>query len=69
MNPELLELDLPVGVLPKLPDRVRSVEENDRWHLESRRLRSLRGDLAMGPGPVEVPFTTEEWPLDQRQDG
>jgi hypothetical protein len=63
MNPELLELDLPSGTLPDLSDRVRSFEENDRWHTENRRLRSLRGDLTTSPGPVEVPFTTDEWPL------
>ena len=63
MNPELLELDLPFGVIPDLSDRVRSFEENDRWHAENRLLRFLRGDFAMSPGPVEVPFTTDEWPL------
>lgn len=30
MNPNLLELDLPVGTLPDLADQVRSVEENDQ---------------------------------------
>lgn len=65
MNPDLLELDLPVGTLPDLPDQVRPVEENDRWQSENHRLRLLRGDTAMGPCPVEAPFTMEEWPLDR----
>ena len=66
MNPDLLDLDLPLGPLPDLPERVRSAEENDRWHRENRRLRLLRGDTAMGFLPVEVPFTMDDWPLQER---
>jgi len=63
MNPDLLDLDLPVGVFPDLPDEVCSVEENERWHQENHRLRLLRGDTAMGPPPAEVPFVIEgDWP-------
>ena len=65
MNPDLLNLDLPVGKLPVLPDRVRPVEENDRWQSENHRLRIQRGDSSTGHCPVEVPFTMEEWPLDR----
>lgn len=64
MNPDLLDLDLPVGAPLYLPDRVHSVEENDRWQTENHRLRLLRGDTAMGTCPVEMPFTMEDWPLE-----
>jgi hypothetical protein len=60
MNSDLLELDLPVGTLPDLPDRVRSAEENDRWQSENHQLRLQRGDTARGPCPVEVFFTRED---------
>lgn len=68
MNPDLLALDLPLGTLPELPDRFRSVEENDRWQSENHRLRLQRGDTVKGPCPVAVPFTMEGWPLVQHQE-
>ncbi len=60
MNPDLLELDLPVGTLPDLPHRVRSVEENDRWQRENHQLRLQRGDTTTGPCPAEEFFTMED---------
>jgi len=63
MNPDLLDLDLPTGVVPDLPDRVPTPEETDRWQAENRRLRRLRGDAAAGFEPAGEPFTMEDWPL------
>lgn len=65
MNPDLLDLELPVGELPVLTNQVRSVEENDLWQTENHRLRRQRGDTATGHCPVEVPFTMEDWPLER----
>jgi hypothetical protein len=60
MNPELLDLDLPTGPLPDLSERLMSPEEIEAWQTENRRLRLLRGDANVGPGPVDVPFVIEE---------
>lgn len=64
MKPDLLNLDLPQGPVPELPPASYSVEENEAWHAENRRLRLMRGDDSMGFCPALEPFTTDGWPLD-----
>lgn len=64
MNPDLLNLRLPLGEIPALPDPVRSFEENDRWHLENHRFRLLRGEDTRSFLPSDERFTMEDWPLD-----
>lgn len=63
MNPELLDLDLPCGIVPAPPDRVPAPEETERWQIENRRLRILSGNPAHGFKPSDQPFTMEDWPL------
>ena len=60
MNPDLLDLELPIGEIPELAPRHCSAEQNDHWQLENRRLRLLRGDDNSGLYPVPIPFTMED---------
>lgn len=64
MNPELLDLDLPVGPVPDLPPRIPTPEETDAWQAENRSLRRLRGDTSRGFTPAEHPFVLDlsTWP-------
>ena len=66
MSDTLLDLNLPTGIVPDLPDRIITPEETDRWQAENRRLRHLRKDTAEGFEPSQEPFTLKDWPLGNR---
>lgn len=59
MNPELFDLDLPEGEVPEAPARPVDPMETERWQMENRRLRLLRGDHSGGFCPVDLPFVIE----------
>jgi hypothetical protein len=52
----LLEMELPDGNMPHLPEVTVTPEVNDAWHLENLRLRRERGDFKRSETPVNVPF-------------
>jgi len=66
MNPDLLDLDFPIGDVPDLSGRPRSSEETDRWQAENRLLRRMRGEDTRGFLPATQPFTIEDWPVAPR---
>ena len=54
--PYILELDLPVGVIPAMRDDSATPEQNDAWQWENNRMRWDRGDFSRSDTPVEVMF-------------
>jgi hypothetical protein len=60
MNPNVLEMELPNGIIPTPRQQIATPEDNDLWHQENHRLRRLRGDFSRSQTPVNVPFVMEE---------
>ncbi len=56
---DLLNLDLPEGKQPEVPQRTATPEENDQWQMDNARLRSARGDNTRSATPVNVMFAIE----------
>lgn len=60
MDTTLLDLDLPDGVIPDLPNKIGTPESNDEWHKENHLLRRERGDTSRSATPVNAPFIWDE---------
>lgn len=53
---DLMNLNLPFGEFPSVPERPTNPEITEAWQRENRRLRHERGDFAQSETPVGVPF-------------